>query len=135
VSRPDVIRRFYHAFSQRDLDALLETLDPDVEFEPLLGVLYDRHVFHGHDEIAQWYEQLATEWDAFDGSVQDTLRVGDHVVAFVHLVARRGAQSLDAEIGVECHFRGDRISSFVGRDAWDVAEELGRPQQGRASYG
>lgn len=93
VSRSDVVRRFYRALNQRDLDALLDTLDPDIEFEPLLGVLYDRHVFHGHDEITQWYDQLAAQWDAFDGSVQ-----------------------------------------VRGREAWDVAEELGRPRQGRASY-
>jgi ketosteroid isomerase-like protein len=130
MSQADVVRRFYSAFSRRDLEALLDTLDPDIEFEPVLGVLYDRHVYHGQDGIIQWYDELASEWDAFDSSVEDTLQVGDHVVAFVRLVAHRGERSLDAEIAVECHFRGDRISSLVGRDAWAVADELGRPRQG-----
>jgi ketosteroid isomerase-like protein len=130
MSRCDVVRRFYCAFSRRDLDALLETLDPDVELEPVLGVLYSRHVFHGHAEITEWYEQLAAQWDAFDSSVENAVQVDDRVVAFVRLVAHRDEQSLEAEIGVECRFRGERISSFVGRDAWEVADELSLPRTG-----
>jgi ketosteroid isomerase-like protein len=129
MSPCDVVRRFYCAFSRRDLEALLATLDPAIEFEPVLGVLYDRHAYHGHEEITEWYEQLAAEWDAFDCSVENALLVDDHVVAFVRLVAQRDEQSLEAEIGVECRFTGERISSFVGRDAWEVADELSLPRE------
>ncbi|MEA2157219.1 MAG: SnoaL-like domain [Solirubrobacteraceae bacterium] len=129
MDRPDVVRRFYTAFSERDLPAMLDTLDPGIAFEPVLGVLYDRHIFHGHAEIIAWFEDLAADWDAFESHVDSALDVGDHVVAFVRLVARRGDQTLEAEIAVECGFEGDRISSFTGRDAWAVAEELGRPRE------
>lgn len=128
MSRGDVVQRFYRAFSERDLPALLDTLDPQIVFEPVLGVLYDQHAFHGHDEIVVWFERLADDWDSFESEVEAALQVEDHVVAFVRLSARRGDRSLEAEIGVECHFNGDRISSFVGRDAWAVAEELGVPR-------
>lgn len=130
MSRGDVVQRFYRAFSERDLPALLDTLDPQIVFEPVLGVLYDQHTYHGHDEIVVWFEQLAGDWDAFQSDVESTLQVEDHVVAFVRLAARNGDRSLEAEIAVECHFNGDRISCLVDRDAWDVAQELGVPRTG-----
>lgn len=125
MSRPDVVRRFYAAFSAGDLDTVLDAVDPAIAFEPLLGVLYDRHVFHGHDGIVEWFKALEREWDGFETHVDNAVEVGDHVVAFVHLVAHRGAERLQAEVAVECRFSGERISSLVGRDAWEVAAELG----------
>jgi ketosteroid isomerase-like protein len=130
--RADVVRRFYSAFSERDLPALLDTLDPDIDFEPVLGVLYAQHVYHGHHEIRRWYEELASQWDSFETIVEDAVEARGGVVAFVHLVAHRGEQTLEADIAVECAFAGDRISSFTGRDAWEVAEELSVPPPGSA---
>jgi ketosteroid isomerase-like protein len=130
MSRPDVVRRFYAAFSAGDLETVLDTLDPDIAFEPVLGILYDRHVFEGLEGMTQWFEALQREWDAFQTDVENAVEVGDHVIAFVRLVGRRGEERLEAEIAVECRFNGDRIRSFVGRDAWEAAEELGMPREG-----
>lgn len=125
MSRPDVVRRFYAAFTRRDLPALLDLLHPEVDFDPLLGILYSEHHYHGIDGMTRCYEELSRDWDSFEMQVEDAFDVDDHVVAFLHLIGRHGAQSLDAEIAVDCRFTGDRISSFVGREAWDAAEELG----------
>lgn len=127
TTRTDVVRRFYAAFTGCDLPAMLETLDPGIVFEPVLGVLYSRHVYERIDGMTRWYEELHDDWDSFEMDVEDAVDDGDRVIAFVRLVAHRGDQSLEAEVGVECRFEGDRIVSFVGRDAWAVAEELGVP--------
>lgn len=124
VSRSDLVRRFYSAFSEQDVPALLEMADPDIQFEPVLGVLYSRHVFHGRDGIAEWYEELRSDWDAFEIDVESTFELGDRVLALLHLVAHRGEERIDADIGVECRFKGDRISSVLGRDSGEVADEL-----------
>jgi ketosteroid isomerase-like protein len=121
----DVVRRFYGAFSERDLPAVLDTLDPGIVFEPVLGVLYSQHSYRGYDGMSRWFAELASEWDSFEMIVEKALETGDGVVAFLHMIARRGEQELEADIAVECGFRDGRISSFMGRDAWEVAEELG----------
>jgi ketosteroid isomerase-like protein len=125
--RADVVRRFYAAVSERDVPALLDMLDPNIDFEPVLGVLYAQHTYHGHHEILRWVEELGSQWDAFETIVESAIGIPGGVIAFLHLVAHRGEQSLEADIAVECRFTGDRISSFTGRDAWEVAEELSLP--------
>jgi len=102
-------------------------VDPDIDFRPVLGILFAQHAYHGPEEIARWYGELTGGWDTFAITVERAIEAGDGVVAFLHLDARRGEAHLDAEIAVECAFTGDRISSVVGRDAWEVAEELGVP--------
>lgn len=121
----DVVRRFYAAFGDCDLVALLDVSHPDITFEPVLGVLFSRHVYRGHAGITQWYEELHADWDSFEIPVEDAVDAGDHVVAFLRLIARRGEETLDARIAVECHFASELISSIVGREAWEAAEELG----------
>jgi ketosteroid isomerase-like protein len=127
MSRSDVVRRYHTAMTERDLPGALDTLEPDIDLEPLLGVLYAEHVYHGHEGITRWHEETLASWDSFRMTVRDTVELEDRVVAFLHLAAHRGEETLDALIAVECRFRGERIRSFVGRDAWDVAEELGLP--------
>jgi ketosteroid isomerase-like protein len=123
----DVVRRYYAALSERDLPAVLDTLDPEIVFKPLLGVLYEQHTYRGHQEIARWSEELASQWDSFEATVEEAIETGGGVVAFVHLVGHRGERSLEADIAVECALRGGRISSLTGRDAWEVAAELSMP--------
>ena len=127
MSRSDVVRRYHRAMTEHDLPAALELLDPDVRFEPLLGVLYAEHVYHGHEGITRWYEEILADWDAFGMTVRDTVELEDRVVAFLHLAAHRGDETLDALIAVDCRFSGERLLSLAGRDAWEVAEELGLP--------
>ncbi len=124
AARADLVRRFYSAFSAGDLSAVLDTVDPDVEFEPVLGILYSRHVFHGREGIADWYGELRSDWDAFEITVENTFDKTDHLVAMLHLVAHRGEERLDADIAIEARFSGDRIKAVLGRDAGEVADEL-----------
>jgi ketosteroid isomerase-like protein len=123
--RTEVVRRYYSAFGERDLPALLDVVDPGIVFEPVLGILFSRHAYRGREGIARWYEELVTEWESFEIQVGDIVEAGDGVIAFLRLVARDGEESMDAQIAVECHFEGERISSIVGREAWDVADQLG----------
>ncbi len=127
MSRSDVVRQYHSAITEHDLPAALEHLDPDVSFEPLLGVLYAEHVYRGHAGITRWYEEILAGWDAFAMTVRDTVELEDRVIAFLALAAHRGDETLDALIAVDCRFHGERLRSLVGRDAWAASEELGLP--------
>jgi ketosteroid isomerase-like protein len=119
------VRRFYAAWTAGDLDGMLAEVDPEVEAEPVLGLLYERPSYRGHGGMARWFDEVADLWDAFEAIVESTHEVDGAVIGFVHLVAHSGARSSDARIAVVCRFRDGRILSLRGRDRDEVIEELG----------
>jgi ketosteroid isomerase-like protein len=128
MAAPDIeaVRRFYRAWTERDVPGMLAVVDHEVDADPVLGVLYRRQRYRGHAGIAEWFAEVTDLWkDGFEAQVEDAWIRGDEVIAFVRLVGHRDGRSLDALIGVECRFRGGRISSFVGHDAEETAQALG----------
>ena len=76
----EVAERLAPAFNRRDLNAFLDLLAPDVEWVPLLGVLEGR-AYRGHEEIRQWIEALATDWEIFEVYYDELQDLGDQVLA------------------------------------------------------
>jgi ketosteroid isomerase-like protein len=120
----EVVRAFYDAWSVGDVPAMLALVDPEVEVEPILGVLYDRERYQGQDDLAAWFGEVAGRWDSFEARVERARMREDAVIAFVRLAGHRNEETFEARIGVECRFRDGRIASFRGRDVWEVEEEL-----------
>src|SRR4051812_22928737 len=123
----DAVRRFYAAWSAGDLRAMLVEVDPDVEAEPVLGLLYERPSYKGHGGISRWFEEVEDLWEGFEIQVEATHEVDGAVVGFLHLLATTRGRSSDARIAVICRFREGKILSFRGRDRDEVIEELDLP--------
>src|SRR5215210_3159426 len=119
------VRRFYAAWAASDLPGMLDVADPDIEAQPVLGLLYKRPSYRGHSGISQWFEEIVDLWDAFDPQVEDAREVDGSVVAFLRLVARTGSRACDARIAVVCQVDDGKIVSIRGRDREELAEELG----------
>ena len=104
---------------------MLEVVDPDVEVEPILGVLYSRESYRGRDDLAGWFREVTVRWERFEAEVEKVRRRRDGTtVAFVRLCGHRGEEVFEARIAVECFFRDGRIAAFRGRDVWEAQEEL-----------
>jgi ketosteroid isomerase-like protein len=123
----DAVRRFYAAWTAGDRDAMLAEVDPEVEAQPVLGLLYERPSYKGHGGISRWFEEVDDLWDAFEAHVEATHAVDGAVIAFVRLVAYTRGRASDSRIAVVCRFRDGKILSFRGRDRDEVIEELGLP--------
>lgn len=124
----DAVRRFYAAWTAGDLDAMLAEVDPDVEAQPVLGLLYERPSYKGHSGISRWFEEVADLWDGFEAHVETIHEVDGAVIGFLHLVANTRGRPSDARIAVICQFRNGKILTFIGRDRDEMAEELGLPR-------
>lgn len=125
VRNLQAVRRFYAAFNAQDLDALLATTHPEIMFLPVLGPLYDEHVYRGRDGMVQWYGEIHARWERFEAHVDELHEAGDLAIAFLTLVGYRDGRALGARIAVECAFRGGRIHRLRGRDLHETAEQLG----------
>jgi ketosteroid isomerase-like protein len=128
MSEADIqaVRRFYSAWTDGNLPAMLDEVSADVEAQPVLGLLYERPAYRGHGGISRWFDEIKDLWEGFEAHVEEAREVDDAVIAFVRLVAHQGGRSSDARIGVVCHLRRGKIVSFVGRDADELADELAR---------
>ena len=120
----EAVRRFYASWTNSDLSGMLEVADPAIEAVPVLGLLYKRRNYRGHEGISQWYEEVRDLWERFESIVERTAEVDGAVIAFLHLIAHQGGRSSDARIAVICKMRNHRIVEITGRDADELAEEL-----------
>jgi ketosteroid isomerase-like protein len=123
----DAVRRFYAAWTAGDLEAMLAEVDPDVEAQPVLGLLYERPTYKGHGGMRRWYEEVDDLWDDFEALVEATHQVDGAVIGYIRLIATTRGRSSDARIAVICRFRDGKIVSFRGRDREEVMEELHLP--------
>jgi len=83
----EVVKGLYRTFNRRDVTGLLELLDPDVEWVPVLAVLEGR-VYRGHEDVRRWVEDLGSDWEFFEVSYEEMRDLGDRVLVFGHWRAR-----------------------------------------------
>jgi ketosteroid isomerase-like protein len=124
----EVLRRLYDAFHRRDMPAMLEIFDPDIEVSAPEGFQYaatmmrllgPRFVvllesYHGHDEGRRLYEAMWAISARFTVDPKEFVQHGEQV--FVPVVLR--AQTADGGIEGEAEgahlwtLAGDRVTSL-----------------------
>ena len=125
-SEVELVHRFYRCFTEGDLDGLLNTIHPDIEFVPVFGLLYKRRVYEGIEGMRAWYDELDQRFEAFEAYVTGEQEMPDKLIVWVRLIGHSDGNSLEAEMAVDCRFRDGKIAQFVGRALEDVDAELGR---------
>jgi ketosteroid isomerase-like protein len=108
----ETVRRFFAAWSKGDLVTLAALADPQLEVEPLLGVLYEREVYRGPTGMAQAVLELAQRWDRFGISVESAEEAGEQVIAQVHLRVEKYDMSCEGHVMVHCTLRDGRVLSL-----------------------
>ena len=83
----DTVRSLFPAFNRRDIAGLLATLDPDVEWVPIMAVLEGR-VYRGHEGVKEWIEHLDEYWELFEVNAEEFRDLGDRVLALGRWRAR-----------------------------------------------
>jgi ketosteroid isomerase-like protein len=87
-----LVRRAFEAFDRRDLGALVELTDPDVEvFAPTAALANDGRCYRGHDGIARYLQDVERAWTRLQVIPQKFREVGNHVVC----LGRARAQARD----------------------------------------
>jgi len=107
----EIARAVHEAFNRRDLVALFELLDPEVEWIPILAALEGR-VYRGHAGLRQWIEDLDADWEYFETCPEEFRDLGDRVLIFGHWRARGRASRVELENQPGSwlvHFRAGRV--------------------------
>lgn len=92
----ETARRIAEKFNARDNDGLLELLDPDVEWVPIMAALEGR-VYRGHEGVLRWLDDLESDWDEFQTRPDEFHDLGDRVLALGSWYARGRASGIEFE--------------------------------------
>jgi ketosteroid isomerase-like protein len=83
-----LVRKAFEAFAQRDLDALLEIMDPEIEFfAPTAVVANDGRCYRGHEGIERYLHDVGNTWSQLEAIPEKFREVGNHVVALGRVLA------------------------------------------------
>ena len=107
----DLIARGVEAFNAGDIDGMLAPMHPEVEFQPLRGVL-EGTVYRGHEGFRRWLEDNGEDWEEFHLDVIDVSEPGSGWVLVQGRVRARGRASgveLDATAVWLCQLRDGLI--------------------------
>jgi hypothetical protein len=118
-----VVRSFYDAVAAEDLDAVLDLLDPQVEWRAPESLPWGG-TFHGHEGVRDFFAKVVDQPAEFGREVQAYLPAGDRVAVVLRLFGRRKVG--DGEFNVlEIHIwtiRDGRLVDFDG--TFDTATVL-----------
>jgi ketosteroid isomerase-like protein len=119
----DVLRGFYDAVAAGDVDAVLDLLDPQVEWRAPESLPWGG-TFHGHDGVREFFARVIDQPAEFGREVQEYLDAGDRVVVLLRTFGRR--KDGDGEFDVlEIHVWTVRHGKLVDFDGtFDTATVL-----------
>ena len=92
----NLARRGYEAFAGRDLDAVFELFDPEIEaHDP--PEMPDAAIHRGHEAVRGDWAQTYELFDDFTIEVEETIDCGDDVVVFLRYRGRGKESGAEVE--------------------------------------
>jgi ketosteroid isomerase-like protein len=125
MSRENVeqVKRSVEAVKRRDIEALLEELDPEVEWSPAFQVSLggEAKVFRGHDGVREMFRGFYEVLDEIHVEYSEIRDLGDRVVAIGRISTRGGGSGVrtDSPFALISDIKGDktiRIRTYLDPD-------------------
>jgi ketosteroid isomerase-like protein len=108
----EIAKRVIDAFNRRDVDAIFECVNPDVEWFPAMSVTFGGGL-RGREGIESYVREVSDTWKEYRVVGQDFRDLADDRVLVLSRVEGRGAGSgglVAAEMGQVCDHRDGRIA-------------------------
>jgi ketosteroid isomerase-like protein len=105
-----VARAVFAAFAERDVERVLELIDPEVEFSAMTSDYAGRtEPYRGHEGIRQYFRDVAEVWDDLRLTPRDYREVGDSILVTGRVNARSHSRIVDGSTGWIFRVRGGRM--------------------------
>jgi ketosteroid isomerase-like protein len=107
----DVVKRAYEAFDERDLKALVDLSDPQIEISSVTGVVAGRdQTYKGKEALADYLRDVEEIWDQIELVPQEFIDLEDgRVLVFGRVRARRQTSRVDTPNAWLWELRGDKV--------------------------
>ena len=105
----ETVRTGYAAFHRGDIDELLATIHPEVEFTSLIAEA-EGETFHGHDGVRRWWEEVVLPLGGLQAELEEIRDFGDIVVVRVLGTYRPRGVEVHQTVWHVLRFRDGRAS-------------------------
>jgi ketosteroid isomerase-like protein len=122
----DAARRLIQAFNRRDLGAMAESFDPEIEWTPGGPAAVERTVYRGRDEVLNGFAATWETWEVFHLEEHEARDLGDSILWLGRAKMTGGAShvELDQEFAVRFVVDAGKIVQIQGFLApWEAALE------------
>jgi ketosteroid isomerase-like protein len=127
-----VVKAVFAAFAERDVERVLELIDPEMEFTAVTADLAGRtEPYRGHEGIREYFRDIGLVWDDIRLTPRDFREVGGSILVTGRVNARSPARIVDGSTGWVWRVRNGRV--VYGRvyasaaDAEEAAMDAGAP--------
>ena len=126
----EVMRRGFEAGNRRDIEAMLDVLDPEVEWHSALVMSLEGEaaVYRGHEGIREFFRALDELFDKLHADYPEIRDLGDRVVGIGRISMRGKGSGAETEspIGTVVDFKnGKAIRVRTYLDLKDALEAAG----------
>lgn len=104
-----VIKRVFEAFSERDVESMIELTDPDVLFEPAPTFARPHRSYVGHSGMRQYFADVSDTWDRLEVNIQEFRHAGNYVLAFGRIYAAGGGSVADDPASFVWRLEGGKV--------------------------
>ncbi len=120
-----LIRAYYAAWSDRDLDALLETLHPEIEIRTSGAFPDIEPSYRAYQGVRSFWEAMLLPWETFRLDVERIVEGDGCAAAAIRFRARgKGSGALtELRQGHAVRFNGDRVAEVSFHASFDDAVE------------
>jgi ketosteroid isomerase-like protein len=88
-----IVTRVIGAFNERDVDGILQCVNPDLEWFPAIAVSVGGDALRGREGIESYVREISDTWREYRVVAQDLRVLGDEQVLVLSRVEARGAGS------------------------------------------
>src|SRR5687768_16194444 len=104
----------FDAITRRDLEFLIASTDPEVEWHSFFADLAESGIYRGHDGMTRYVSDLHEAWEIVSPEVDDSLAVGNLAVLVgrVHYRGKTSGVETDQAAGWVLTFRDGKVLTF-----------------------
>jgi len=89
----EIVKRVIDGFNERDVDAILQCVNPDLEWFPAIAVTLGGDALRGREGIESYVHEITDTWREYRVVAQDFRVTGNEQVLVLSRVEARGAGS------------------------------------------
>lgn len=105
-----VVKAVFAAFAERDVEGVLDLIDPEVEFTAMTNDFAGRtEPYRGHKGIREYFSDVAQVWEELRLTPHAYREVGDSVLVTGRVNARSHSRIVDGSTGWVWRVRDGRV--------------------------